>query len=361
MTLELKGVAKRSGADMHIYPTDLTLDAGGFNVLLGATGAGKTTLIKMMAGLDKPTSGEIWFNGQNVTDVSPQRRRVSLVHQFFVNYPHVSVYENIASPLRIAGLRRTDIDKRVHETAELLRLTPMLKRRPAELSGGQQQRTAIARAIVKDADLVLLDEPLANLDYKLREELRDELPRLLGGRGSIVVYATSEPSEALLLGGSTATMHEGRITQFGPTPDVYRSPKTLLTVQVFSDPPINTANVEKSGIRIILPGTAVSWDASGAIASAPDGRYVVAIRPHFVSPRNDGGGNSVRMKGRVLVTELSGSESVAHFEIGNGLGDSVWVSQSHGIHPFQIGQTHEFFVDISQCLYFDPSGGRVGG
>jgi glycerol transport system ATP-binding protein len=362
MTLELKGVTKRSGADMHIYPTDLTLDPGGFNVLLGATGAGKTTLIKMMAGLDKPTTGEIWFNGQDVTDVSPQRRKVSLVHQFFVNYPHVTVYENIASPLRIAGLRRAEIDKRVHETAELLRLTPMLKRRPAELSGGQQQRTAIARAIVKDADLVLLDEPLANLDYKLREELRDELPKLLGGRGAIVVYATSEPSEALLLGGSTATMHQGRITQFGPTPDVYRSPMTLQTAEVFSDPPINIANAEKSGGRIILPGTAVTWEASGAIASAPDGGYMVAIRPHFVSPRN-GDAGSVRMKGRVLVTELSGSESVAHFAIGDGNGSTgaVWVSQSHGVHVFQVGETHEFYVDVSRCLYFDPSGNRVGG
>jgi glycerol transport system ATP-binding protein len=361
MTLELKGVAKRSGADMHIYPTDLTLDASGFNVLLGATGAGKTTLIKMMAGLDKPTSGEIWFNGKDVTNVSPQRRLVSLVHQFFVNYPHVTVYENIASPLRIAGLGRAEIDRRVHETAELLRLTPMLKRRPAELSGGQQQRTAIARAIVKDADLVLLDEPLANLDYKLREELRDELPKLLGGRGAIVVYATSEPHEALLLGGSTATMHQGRITQFGPTPQVYRSPQTLLTAEVFSDPPINIANVEKSGIRIILPGTNVSWDASGPIASAPDGGYIVAIRPHFVSPRNGGETGSVRMQGRVLVTELSGSESVAHFRIGNGSGDAVWVSQSHGVHPFQIGEAQDFFVDVSQCLYFDASGERIGG
>jgi glycerol transport system ATP-binding protein len=215
---------------------------------------------------------------------------------------------------------------------------------------------------VKDADLVLLDEPLANLDYKLREELRDELPKLLGGRGAIVVYATSEPSEALLLGGSTATMHQGSITQFGPTPDVYRSPMTLQTAEVFSDPPINIANAEKSGGRIILPGTAVTWEASGAIASAPDGGYMVAIRPHFVSPRN-GDAGSVHMKGRVLVTELSGSESVAHFAIGDGNGSTgaVWVSQSHGVHVFQVGETHEFYVDVSRCLYFDPSGNRVGG
>ncbi len=361
MTMELKGVAKRSDADMHIYPTDLALAPGGFNVLLGATGAGKTTLIKMMSGLDKPTSGEIWFEGKDVTNVSPQRRRVSLVHQFFVNYPHVSVYENIASPLRVAGAGSAEIDRRVHETAELLRLTPMLKRRPTELSGGQQQRTAIARAIVKDADLVLFDEPLANLDYKLREELRDELPKLLGGRGAIVVYATSEPHEALLLGGSTATMHEGRVTQFGPTPEVYRFPKMLRTAQVFSDPPINIANVQKSGSQIRLSGTNVSWEASGAIATAPDASYTVAIRPHFVIPRNESGGNTVRVKGRVLVTELSGSESVAHFEITSESAASVWVSQSHGVHAYRIGETHEFFVDVSQCLYFTPSGERIGG
>jgi glycerol transport system ATP-binding protein len=133
-----------------------------------------------------------------------------MVYQQFINYPNFSVYENIASPLRVAGLEKTAIDKRVRSAADLLGLTPMLDRRPAELSGGQQQRTAIARAIVKDSDLILLDEPLANLDYKLREEMRDELPKLFIARNRMVVYATTEPTEALLFGGNTATLHEGR-------------------------------------------------------------------------------------------------------------------------------------------------------
>ena len=154
MTLELKNVVKRVGSDTHIFETNLTLATSGFNVLLGATNAGKTSLIKMMAGLSRPNTGEIFFNGQNVTTMSAQKRNVSLVHQFFVNYPNMTVYENIASPLRVAGMSATEIKRRVGETAELLRLSPMLERNPAELSGGQQQRTALARAIVKDCDLV---------------------------------------------------------------------------------------------------------------------------------------------------------------------------------------------------------------
>ncbi len=353
MTLELKNVAKRVGTDTHIFATNLTLATKGFNILLGATNAGKTTLIKLMTGLERPTSGEIWFDGKNVTGVSAQRRNVSLVHQFFVNYPNMSVYENIASPLRVARIRGPEIERRVGETAELLRLTPMLRRRPSELSGGQQQRTALARAIVKDSALVLLDEPLANLDYKLREELRDELPRLFEDRGTIVVYATSEPSEALLLGGHTATLHEGRITQFGATAAAYRAPPDLATARVFSDPPINAAAVVKQGGEVALNAD-VRWPAVGAIANAPDGEYTVGVRPHFVAPAQQSE-SAVGLDGRVLVTELSGSESVAHFE----LGDQTWVAQSHGVQAYEIGEMHRFFVDVSRCLYFGADGALV--
>ncbi|MHA1567786.1 MAG: ABC transporter ATP-binding protein [Alphaproteobacteria bacterium] len=353
MTLELKNVTKRVGADMHIFETNLALATSGFNVLLGATNAGKTTLIKIMAGLERPTSGEIWFNGKNVTGVSAQKRNVSLVHQFFVNYPNMNVYENIASPLRVARLSKAEIERRVGETAALLQLTPMLGRHPSELSGGQQQRTALARAIVKDSDLVLLDEPLANLDYKLREELRDELPRLFEDRGTIVVYATSEPSEALLLGGHTATMAEGRITQFGETAAAYRAPKDLVTARVFSDPPINAALVTKRGEEVIMNGD-VRWPASGAIAQAPDGEYMVGVRPHYVSPQRQNEA-AVVLDGEILVSELSGSESVAHFRLA---GDT-WVAQSHGVQPYRVGEIHRFFVDVSRCLYFGADGALV--
>jgi glycerol transport system ATP-binding protein len=353
MSLELVDIVKRVGAETHIHPTSLVLPEGSFNVLLGTTLAGKTTLMQIMAGIQKPTSGTLKFRGKDVTGLAVQKRNVSMVYQQFINYPNFNVYDNIASPLRVAGLSAAEIDKRVTAAAELLRLKPMLKRKPSELSGGQQQRTAMARAIVKDSDLILLDEPLANLDYKLREELRDELPKLFAGRKAIVVYATTEPAEALLFGGQTATMHEGRVTQFGPTSATYRAPKDLVTAQVFSDPPINTVEVEKRGSKLIVFG-GKTWPAGEAAAQLPDGRYIFGIRPHHVSPPGGGGGTG-EVEGRVLVTELSGSESVIHLNVGG----STWVSQSHGIHALEVGSQARLHVDVDRGLFFSPNGERV--
>ena len=347
MTLELKNVVKRVGAEVHIYETSVALESDGFNILLGTTLSGKTSLMQLMAGLERPTSGEIWLDGRDVTGVSVQKRNVSMVHQQFINYPNFSVFDNIASPLRVAGLPRAEIKRRVGQVAEMLRLSVMLDRKPHELSGGQQQRTALARALVKDADLILLDEPLANLDYKLREELRDELPRLFKDRGCTVVYATTEPTEALLLGGHTATLHEGRITQFGPTAEVYRRPAGLRTARVFSDPPINTASVTKQGSRFTL-NDRVGWTAEGARAELPDGSYTMGIRPHYVTPHGAGLG-TVELEGTVLVTELSGSESVVHFDLDG----QTWISQAHGIHPFEIGSAARFRLDIGKSTLFD--------
>jgi glycerol transport system ATP-binding protein len=222
MTIEMHNISLRVGAETHIYTTDLSLEAGQFNILLGTTLSGKTTLMRLMAGLEKPTTGELRVNGENVTGIPVQKRSVAMVYQAFINYPSFTVYDNIASPLKVAGLPRNEIDEKVRRFADLLKLTPMLDRLPSELSGGQQQRTALARALVKGAELVLLDEPLANLDYKLREELRDELPRMFADTGATVVYATSEPLEALMLGGYTATLNEGRVVQFGQTSTIYR-------------------------------------------------------------------------------------------------------------------------------------------
>ena len=355
MSLALKNVVKRVGAETHIYDTSIELKEEAFNILLGATLAGKTSLMQLMAGLERPSSGEVWFDGKDVTGVRVQKRNVSMVHQQFINYPNLSVYENIASPLRVARLPRAEITSRVERVAEMLKLTPMLSRRPNELSGGQQQRTALARALVKDADLVLLDEPLANLDYKLREELREELPRLFKGRGCTVVYATSEPIEALLVGGYTVTLHEGRVTQFGETAKVYRRPANLQAARVFSDPPINTARGVKRGDRFVL-GETVHWTMENSRKDLADGPYIVGIRPHHVSFVARGQ-NSVPIEGNVLITELSGSESIAHFDFGG----QTWVSQSHGIHPIKVGAAARFFMDVGRCLYFRADDGTLAG
>ena len=355
MTLELRKVTKSVGGNVHIHETNLTLEEGTFNVLLGTTLSGKTTLMQLMAGLDRPSSGEIWFRGQNVTGVAVQKRNVSMVYQQFINYPHLTVYENIASPLRVIGVDDAKIRERVGKVAELLRLVPMLQRKPSELSGGQQQRTAIARALVKDSEIILLDEPLANLDYKLREELRDELPRLFHDRHCIVAYATTEPVEALLFGGNTATLHEGRVTQFGPTTAIYRQPTDLLSAQVFSDPPINTADITKRGERIVMQG-GLEWDVGGRLAAIPDGPYTIGIRPHHIEPHTVNG-HAVPIQGRVLVTEISGSESVVHFELAG----HTWVSQSHGVHPFEVGEQAKLHADVGRALFFDPAGRLVAG
>lgn len=350
MALELRNVTKRVGHETLIHGVSLALEPGGFNILLGATNAGKSTLIKLMAGLEKPTTGEVWMDGADVTGISPQRRGIALVHQFFINYPHLSVYDNIASPLRVLGLPADEIDRRVHAAADVLQLGPMLKRRPHELSGGQQQRTALARAIVKDSRAIFLDEPLANLDYKLREELREQLPDILGQRGTVVVYATSEPTEALLLGGRTALVHEGRITQFGRTTEVYHAPADLTSARVFSDPPINLAPVTKEGAEMRL-GDHLRWTVWGRARALPNGAYTLGLRPYYVTPTPPQG-ESVPLTGKVLITELSGSESIAHFAIG----PHTWVSLSPGVHPYRVGEVHAFHLVPDHCFYFGKDG-----
>ncbi len=196
MAMVLENITKQVAGECHIKDISMELEPGTFNILLGRTLSGKTTLMRLMAGLDKPSKGRVLMNGQDLTGLSVRKRDVAMVYQQFINYPSMTVYKNIASPLRLANVAKAEIDRRVREVAEMLHIEALLDRLPVELSGGQQQRTAIARALVKDAELLLLDEPLVNLDYKLREELRTEMREIFKRRESIVVYATAEPLEA---------------------------------------------------------------------------------------------------------------------------------------------------------------------
>jgi len=348
MSLELKRVEKKVGQNTHIYRTDLSFQKNSINILLGSTLAGKTTLMQIMAGLEKPTNGEIWFDNKNVTGMAVQKRNVSMVYQQFINYPNFTVFDNIASPLKITGINSDEIKKKVGEVAELLKLSGMLNKKPNELSGGQQQRTALARALVKDSGLILLDEPLANLDFKLREELREELPRLFENRECIVIYATTEPSDALLIGGNTATLMEGKVIQYGKTIDVYNKPLNLMSAKVFSDPPINISDIKKTGDTFSLLNDSVKWESSNV--RIKDGKYKVGIRPHNITTYKEGN-NSVEIKGKVLISELSGSESLIHFRNSN----SNWVSLSNGTHQMNVGQEAKLYMNVDEFMYFDQN------
>jgi glycerol transport system ATP-binding protein len=351
--LELRKVSKQVGVEYHIHPTDLTLQRGTLNVLLGPTLSGKTSLMRLMAGLDKPTSGSILFDGVDVTGVPVQKRQIAMVYQQFINYPALTVYENIASPMRVKGIDQAAIDREVRKAADLLRLTPYLDRTPLSLSGGQQQRTALARAIVKKANLVLLDEPLANLDYKLREELREELPKIFAESGAIFVYATTEPSEALLLGGNTATLSEGRITQFGSTISVYRKPADLASARIFADPPLNTLDVVKAGNQFQRDGKPV-LSVPAHLATIPDGLVTIAFHPHHLSLAAPAG--SAALRARTLVSEIAGSESFIHVEYGN----ARWVSLEHGIHDIEPDREIDVYVDIRHLMAFGAEGRALG-
>jgi glycerol transport system ATP-binding protein len=353
MALELDGVSKVVAGRPHIHPTHLTLERGTMNVLLGPTLSGKTTLMRLMAGLDVPTSGRLRWHGQDVTGMRVQDRKVAMVYQQFINYPSMTVYENIASPLRLMGKSQAEIDRSVHKAADLMKLTPLLQRKPLELSGGQQQRCALARALVKEAGLVLLDEPLANLDYKLREELRAEIPKIFEESGAIFVYATTEPEEALLLGGNTATLWEGRVTQFGPTPQVYRNPADAITARVFSDPPMNFLPVQRRGSKVIL-GTGTEAPALGAFSALPEGRYRAGFRSNHleVSRHSD---EAVSFPCTVAVTEITGSESFLHLDHG----PDRWVGLVSGVHDYAPGTDLTVWLDPAHVYVFAEDGALV--
>ena len=353
MTVALEQVTRVVDGVPTIRDVSLTLQKGTLSVLLGPTLSGKTSIMRLLAGLDKPTSGRVLVDGEDVTGIDVRQRSVAMVYQQFINYPSLTVYENIASPLRVQRRPRAEIEKRVADAAKLLRLEPYLKRTPLQLSGGQQQRTAIARALVKGADLVLLDEPLANLDYKLREELRAELPRIFEASGAIFVYATTEPSEALLLGGRTICMWQGQALQEGETPKVYRHPDTVRVAQVFSDPPLNLVSMEKRDGTVHYAG-GVAGPATGLYAGLGNGKYRVGFRAHQLQLANGQPGRHV-FPATVTVTEITGSESFVHLHRES----ENWVAVLHGVHEFEPGVVLDAVLDPDNVFVFETATGRL--
>jgi glycerol transport system ATP-binding protein len=327
---------------------DLRLEPGTLTVLLGATRAGKTSLMRIMAGLDVPTQGRIRMDGRDVTGVPVRERNVAMVYQQFINYPSMTVFDNIASPLRLRG--RGDVDARVADLARKLHIEPFLQRLPAELSGGQQQRVALARALAKEAPLILLDEPLVNLDYKLREELREELAQIFASGSSAVVYATTEPKEALLLGGHTAVLDAGELLQYGPTAEVFHRPQSIRVARAFSDPPMNLIEAQSAngGVRF-RDGLELPLRVPEAAAAG----VTVGVRANCL--RDTARPGDIALSGSVQLAEISGSDTFLHADTSV----AAVVAQLTGVHRFELGAPVMLYLHPSQVYLFGAGGELV--
>ncbi|MEU4513759.1 ABC transporter ATP-binding protein [Nonomuraea wenchangensis] len=337
MTLIIDRVSVRQRGE--IWLDDIRLEIGtGLTTLIGPLNSGKTTLMRVVAGLQPPDSGRVVVAGKDVTAISVRKRSIAFVYQRFINYPSLTIYDNIASPLRLdARFRGQAIDRRVREVAELMGLAGLLDRRPAELSGGQQQRTAIARALARPVDVLLLDEPLANLDFKLREQLRADLKARFADAPGVVLYSTADPAEALTFAAPTVVLGGGRVLDTGDVAAMYARPPTLAVAATLSDPPLN-----------LLPG--VLRDGRSAA-----GGVLLGIRPHQVTlaPRGPG---AVELPAEIRLAEVTGSATFLHLLLR---GERHLVAHLPGTWRFQPGEATRAYVDPAHVLVFDEGGDRL--
>ncbi len=295
----------------------LDIEDGAFVTLLGATGAGKTTLLRILCGIERPDSGRVLYDGTEVTKVPVQKRNVAMVYQEFINYPSMTIFENIASPLRISktGYSKPEIDRRVRQTAEMLGLSAILSHYPEEVSGGQKQRTAIARALAKDTKFIFLDEPLANLDYKLREELRGELKTILGQKGGVVVYATPEPVDALSMSTHVGYFEAGELLQYGELEEVYRHPRQVEVGSYFSYPTMNIMEakiVQDQGRTHLRVSEAISVEVTSFADELKEQEYLVGVRAYNLHTHTDRT-DMISFQATLELSEELGSDTELHF------------------------------------------------
>ncbi len=294
-SVTLENLKKSFGATEVIHGVDIDIQDGEFIVIVGPSGCGKSTLLRMVAGLEGVTEGEVRIGGKRVNEKEPMDRDIAMVFQNYALYPHMSVFENMAYGLKIAGTPKPEIAERVDEAARMLQLEPYLKRRPRELSGGQRQRVAMGRAIVRRPSVFLFDEPLSNLDAKLRVQMRLEIKELQRSLGVTSLYVTHDQVEAMTLADRMIVMNEGRADQIGAPLEVYRDPQTSFVAGFIGSPPTN----------FLAPGL--------LDRTAPEGAQL-GVRPEHMRVTGAGG----RMRGRVIDTEPLGAETLVHLRVADG-------------------------------------------
>jgi glycerol transport system ATP-binding protein len=302
--------------DISLEVTDKSVTS-----LLAPTGVGKTTLLRIIAGVEKPDGGKVFFGGTDVTELPTQRRKVAMVFQSFALYPNMTVHENIASPLRLMGLPRDDIEKRVNKQAESLGILPLMRKSPKELSGGERQRVAIARALVKGADVYLLDEPLTNLDYKIRESMRMELRKIFSEIEGSIIYATPDPREVLAISTHVAFLQNGKIGQYGATLDVYNKPKNVTVGTYYGYPPMNVIEcrkIEKNGKHYLTLFDEIDLDITHlkSLFKAEES-YVLGVRPNDLRLDEAGKSGMLSFSPVAMLSEIIGSETIVYLKHKN--------------------------------------------
>jgi ABC-type sugar transport system ATPase subunit len=353
-SVAIAGLARHYGATTALHPTDLAIEDGEFVVLVGPSGCGKSTLLRMIAGLEEPSEGRVTIGGRDVTRAAPADRGVAMVFQSYALYPQMTVAENIAFPLKVAGAPRAEIAERVAEVAAMLDLSALLDRRPRALSGGQRQRVSIARAVVRRPRVLLLDEPLSNLDTALRVRMRHEFARLHQQLGATMIYVTHDQLEAMTLADRIVVMSEGRVEQVGAPLDVYRAPASLAVAAAIGSPGMN-----------LLPATIITADPAGAVVRLADGAEVrtaarvsaaavgsavtLGVRPEHLSPADDG-----PFVGAVELFERLGPLSFAHLGARGAIGTVV--AQLPGDRHVTLGESLRVGAAPADTHLFNPEG-----
>lgn len=333
----------------HLKNVTTTFLPGRLHTVIGRTMAGKTTLLRVLAGLQGVDSGSLTREGADFLKTPVWRRDTAMVYQQFINYPHLNVFDNVAFPLRRAGLPKGEVRQRVRESLASVGLAGFEQRKPSQLSGGQQQRVAVARALARGTGILLLDEPLANLDYKLREQLRDEFRTLFSDQGdTVVIYTTTEPAEAMMLGDVVLVMHEGQIIQTGPPQEVFERPATTTVASIINDPPMNIFAGRIAGGQVTVAGFQATH-MSAHLADLPDGAYQFGLRATDVSLASAG------VEGEVTFVEISGSETFVHVAVG----ETPFVVQIEGIHDVALGDLVKMRLRPERLFAFDQKGTLV--
>lgn len=358
MRVLLEGLTKRFGGVTALESLDLEIADGEFVALLGPSGCGKTTTLLLIAGIYQPSAGSITFGERPVNDLSPAQRRVGMVFQSYALYPHMTVEQNIAFPIDVGGrVSREERRRRVREAAELVQVANLLERRPAQLSGGQQQRVALARAIVKRPDILLFDEPLSNLDARLRNEMRVEIKRLQKEIGITSVFVTHDQREALTMADRVALLHDGRLEAYATPQDLYDRPATRFVAEFIGDPRVNLVpvDIERSdgAVLLVAPELAMRLDLrrETAIADLPP-KAVLAIRPEHMR-LTGADGSEADLRAEVYVTEPSGREQIVTVR-GGGQTLSVIAPADAEVG---IGQPIGLAVDRERLHLFDTESG----